>query len=264
MYISVHPNRSRSGKSVGPTAPMSARIDHFFDPAIMRNYQPEYVPVKEYEQKLKHNKARAALVQAATMSLVDPMENPRLEFPKADEGTFKRSLDDAQKAAAKIGPKLEVIFQALKAGERDRPKLVEPRWQAGYDLAMGRILAVKVRTEAYNAMLAKAKSGLKFEKPENDTFVLEPSDEISVGSTLEKMGKQAREYLLRVKTQHSGTPWALLAEAELEEPIGWKWTEKESDVKKQARMPGGGNARPPKDALKKLEKAKPKRPTVKL
>ena len=264
MFISVHPNRTRSGKSMGPPAPMSARIDHFFDPVIMRNYQPEYVSAKEYEQKLKHNKARAALVQAARMSLVDPMDNPRLEFPKADEGTFKRNLDDAQKVAAKIGPKLEILYQTLKQGEKDRAKLLEPRWQAGYDLAMGRLMAVKVRTEAYNAMLAQAKGGLKFKKPESDTYVLEPADEISVGSQLEKLAKQAREYLTRVKTQHAGTPWALLAEAELEEPIGWKWGEKESNAKMQARMGGNGNGNRPSDKLNKLKKSKPKRPSVKL
>ena len=264
MYIAVHPNRVREGKRAGETAAMSARLDYFFDPAIMRNYQPEYVSIKEYEHKLQRNKARAALVKAATMSMVDPMENPRLEFPKADEGTFKRSLDDAQKQAAKIGPKLDVMFQILKEGEKDRSKLIEPRWQAGYDLALGRVLANKVRTESYNAMLAKAKSGLKFEKPESDTFVLKPADEISVGSALEKMAKQARELLTRVKQQHAGTPWGLLAAAELEEPIGWKWGEKVSDVKRQQMAAGGGNGGNPKDQLKNLAKPKPKPPQVKL
>lgn len=263
MYIAIHPNRVREGKRAGATAAMSARLEYFFDPAIMRNYQPEYVSIKEYEQKLQKNKARAALVTAATKSMVDPMENPRLEFPKADEGSFKRSLDEAQKQAAKIGPKLDVLYQILKEGEKDRPKLIEPRWQAGYDLALGRLLAIKVRTEAYNAMLAKAKGGLKFEKPESDTFVLQPADEITVGSALEKMAKQARELLTRVKQQHAGTPWGLLAAAELEEPIGWKWGEKVSDVKRRQQM-GGGNGGNPQDKLKKLEKPKPKPPQVKL
>jgi len=113
-------------------------------------------------------------------------------------------------------------------------------------------------------MLAKAKGGLKFEKPESDTFVLQPADEITVGSALEKMAKQARELLTRVKQQHAGTPWGLLAAAELEEPIGWKWGEKVSDVKRRQQMGGGGNGGNPQDKLKKLEKPKPKPPQVKL
>ena len=49
----------------------------------------------------------------------------------------------------------------LQQGEADREKETVMRWQAGYDLAMGRTLAAKVRTEGYNAMLAAAKRGLK-------------------------------------------------------------------------------------------------------
>ncbi|HVA45562.1 MAG TPA: vWA domain-containing protein [Pirellulales bacterium] len=264
IYFTVHPNRGSSGTRQGDVANMSARLDHFFDPSIMRTYQPDYVSVKEYEQKLAHNKARAALVKAAAQSQVQPMEHPKLEFPKADEASFKRVLDEAQQGAAKLGPKIDLIYQILKEGEKDRGKLTEPRWQAGYDLAMGRLLAVKVRTEAYNAMLAKAKGGLKFQKPDSDTFVLEPADEISVGSATEKMAKQAREYLERVRQQHAGTPWALLAERELKEPIGWKWGEKSMKLELQKRMAANANNKPAKDALKKLEKPKPKRDDVKL
>ncbi|MGH7134762.1 MAG: vWA domain-containing protein, partial [Pirellulales bacterium] len=149
IYFTVHPNRSSTGRRNGDVANMSARLDHFFDPAIMRTYQPDYVSVKEYEQKLAHNTARSALVKAATQSQVQPMEHPKLEFPKTDEAAFKRSLDEAQQTAAKLGPKLDMLYKTLKDGEKDRSRLSEPRWQAGYDLAMGRVLAVKVRTEAY-------------------------------------------------------------------------------------------------------------------
>jgi hypothetical protein len=265
IYFTVHPNRQGSGRRHGDVAAMSARLDHFFDPTVMRTYQPDYVSVKEYEQKLAHNKARLALVKAATQSQLQPMESPRLEFPKTDEAAFKRSLDEAQQVAAKLGPKVDMLFQILKEGEKDRSKLTEPRWQAGFDLAMGRVLAVKVRTEAYNAMLAKAKGGMKFNNPDSDTFLLQPADEISVGSALEKLAKQARENLDRVRRQHAGTPWALLAERELKEPIGWKWGEKSLQLERQRQMAAaGGNNANPQDAVKKMEKPKPKREDVKL
>jgi len=267
IYFAVHPNRhDAEGKGGKQIAVMSSKLEHFFDPAVMRSYQPEYVSIREYEQKLRHNKARLALFEASKLALVGPMENPRLEFPKEDEAGLKRLLDEAQLAAAKLGPKLDALYQTLKQGEKDRAKLTEPRWQAGFDLALGRVLANKVRTESYNMMLAKAKGGLKFEKPGSDTFVLVAANEISVGSATEKLAKQAREYLERVQAQHAGTPWGLLAEAELKEPIGWKWSEKSNDLakKKMAMGGGGGNGAPPKDALKKLEKPKPKREGIKL
>jgi hypothetical protein len=261
IYFTVHPNRNGVGRRKGEVAVMSSRLDYFFDPAIMRSYQPDYVPIKEYEQRLKHNKARAALVQAANASQINPMGNPSLEFPKGDEASFKRSLDEAQQVAAKITPKIDGLYQILKQGEKDRTKLAEPRWRAGYDLAMGRILAVKVRTESYNAMLAKAKSGLKFQKPESDTYVLVPANEISVGSSYEKMAKQAREYLERVRKEHAGTPWALLAERELKEPIGWKWSEKVTNVARprMAQAAPAAPAAPAADAVRRMEKPKPRR-----
>ena len=266
IYFTVHPNRHGAGRRQGEVAAMSARLDHFFDPTVMRTYQPDYVSPQEYKQKLEHNKARLALVKAAEMSMLSPMENPTLEFTKNDEAAFKRSLDQAQQLAAKLGPKIDAIYQVLKQGEKDRAKMSEPRWQAGYDLAMGRVLATKVRTEAYNAMLAKAKTGLKFQNPDSDTWVLSHADEISVGSQLEKMAKQAREYLERVKQRDAGTPWALLAERELKVPIGWKWSEKAVHAERQrmAAAAGAGNNAPPKDGLRKLEKPKPKREDVKL
>ncbi len=48
------------------------------------------------------------------------------------------------------------MYQIIRQGEKGSRETNEPsRWRAGFDLALGRILAVKVRTEAYNIMLAK-------------------------------------------------------------------------------------------------------------
>jgi hypothetical protein len=100
-----------------------------------------------------------------------------------------------------------------------------PRWRAGYDLAIGRVLAAKVRTEAYNAMLAAAKTRLKFEKPENNTWELEAADSLDVGSRLANLADKASMYLKRVVAEHPQTPWAMLAERELSTPLGWRWKE---------------------------------------
>src|SRR5690606_25597635 len=99
-----------------------------------------------------------------------------------------------------------------------------------FDLSMGRVLALKVRTEGYNAMLAKAKQGMRFADAKNDTWELVRDDEISVGSVLEKQAAEARQYLVRVRDEHPNTPWALIAEQELSVPLGWKWREKYTGV----------------------------------
>jgi hypothetical protein len=156
LYFTVHPNR-KSGKKIDAweTAAMSSYISQFFDERIMRNYRPDYVSTTQYYDLLKTNKACAALVEASRFSAITPMENVRLRFPRSDDGQFARDLSTAQREAAILEPKIEALTNILRQGERDRGKITTPRWQAGFDLAMGRALAVKVRTEGYNAMLAR-------------------------------------------------------------------------------------------------------------
>lgn len=207
---------------------MSAKIDQFFDPTVMRHYVPDYLPPTQYQHFVSSNKARLALIQAAQAAAVMPMDNTTFEFRKSedDEAAFKRQLDEAQKAAAYIEPRIDAIYRILKQGEPDRAKIVEPRWRAGFDLAMGRVLAAKVRTESYNQMLAKAKQGIKGKTANANVFTIMPANEISVGSAIEKQARLAREYLERVVREHPNTPWAYLATIDLNHPIGWKWDDR--------------------------------------
>lgn len=230
IYFAVHPSRTLSGRPRTDRSAMAAYLSKFFDPRIMRSYRPDYVPVAEYQQELTRNRAKGALVAAAQFSWTEPMEDVRLVFEKLDEARFAEALSIAQRAAAKIEPRLLQIVGTLRQGEPDRPKLLELRWQAGFDLAMGRSLAHKVRAEGYNAMLAKAKQGMKFEKENSDTWVLQPSDNVTSESVLAKEAEQARAYLQRVVAEHEGTPWAYLAKRELDVPFGWQWREEFRDL----------------------------------
>src|SRR5205085_9005985 len=169
--------------------------------------------------RVTQNKARSALIQAAASSMqVNAIQQAERRFVKRDEAEFSRALSVAQQEAATLEPKINALYSILQQGEADRDKETIPRWQAGYDLAMGRTLAVKVRTETYNAMLAAAKRGLKPANPKNNTFELKPADEISVGSQYIKLADRAKMYLNRVMKEHEGTPWAMLAKRELDDP----------------------------------------------
>jgi hypothetical protein len=229
LYFTVHPNRDKKADP-WETAAMSSYISKFFDERVMRNYRPDYISARQYYELLKSNKACAALVEACRISATTPMENVRLRFPRQDDGQFARDLSTAQREAAKLEPKIDALAAILRQGERDRDKITAPRWQAGFDLAIGRTLAVKVRTEDYNAMLASAKQGLKFKDPKSDTWDLKPSDSVTVSSALAKDAEDAKKYLTRVVTDHKGTPWAMDAEKELRQPLGWEWREAFTDV----------------------------------
>jgi hypothetical protein len=244
IYFSVHPNNALVGGQGGRTELMSSTLAFFFDPNVMRSYRPEYVPFDKYNAKLSQNRACVALVEAAELSQLEPMQNPRLGFPVQNEAQLKRDLDLAQRDAAILEPRLKQLHEVLKRGEADRAKLTNLRWQAGYDLALGRVLAARARTEGYNAMLAKAEQGMQFSDANSDTWALRSSDEVTVGSAIEKMAKQSKELLERVIEQHPETPWALLAKRELRDPIGWKWTEMHTGVN-DPPPPQQNNASPP-------------------
>jgi hypothetical protein len=231
LYFTVHPNR-KMGERIEQwqTAAMASHFSMFFDERVMRNYRPDYLPTEDYYKLVKSNAAHTALVQASQLSATTPMEDVRLRFPRVDDAQFARDLSNAQRNAAKLEPKTNALVAILRQGERDRGKLTTPRLQAGFDLAIGRALAVNARTEAYNAILAEAKQGLKFKNEQSDTWELKPSNNVTVSSALAKDAEDAKKYLERVVTEHPGTPWALEAAQELRQPIGWEWSESFTDV----------------------------------
>ncbi len=265
IYFAVHPNRNVNREvSRNETAEFSSYLKYFFDPQIMRRYRPDYVAPEEYLRRAQSNRARAALLNAAQKSWVATMEDPELRFVKRSEAELANALSEAQKGAAKLEPVLLDLYETLRAGEEDRTRETSPRWQAGYDLAMGRVLAAMVRTQAYNAMLAQAKRGMAFKNGENNTWVLVPSSDITVDSRLSKAAEKATEYLQRVIDEHPDTPWALLARRELDSPIGWTWNEEFVDLTPRPAGGGGNNNNPRDDVRRKIERGPAKRPVPKL
>jgi len=268
IYFSVHGNR-RTDRDVRDwqTKDYASYLRRFFDPATMRAYQPDYVSVDEYLRRAKASPMRATLVKAAATDWGSGIEAPRTRFVKRDEGSFVNQLSEAQKAAAVLEPRLNRLFTMLETGESARDKELTLRWQAGYDLAYGRALAAKVRTEAYNIMLAQAKQGMKFKSGENNTWILRPSDEMELSSGITKHASKARTLLHRVAEEHGGTPWSYLAELELKLPIGWKWVESFTDLSPRERRAtnNNNNNRPPRNDQKRmLERPKQRRPLPKL
>ena len=264
IYFRVHPNSGERGRVTNQmVAPMASQIRYFFDPDVMQAYQPDYVSAAKLQQDIAANSAKSALVEAARSTEIQPMESPVMTFPRRDEPSLAALLSDAQKGAAKAQPRIDALHATLVAGAAGRDAIKERRWQAGYDLALGRVLAAKVRTDAYNQMLAQAKLGMKFQDEKNDTWQLEPSDEVTVGSQTEKLARQAKELLERVASEHTGTPWAQIAATELRTPLGYRWTERFTGVNTPQMADGGNNnnvpAAPADDQKRKLGPPKPKR-----
>lgn len=271
IYFAVHPNRTTARRvKKWETKNYSAHLQYFYEPDIMRRYRPDYVSAQTYKMRVSDNKARRALVTAAQFTTTGQLESPVLRFEKLDEARFVRSVSTAQQGSALITPAVNRLYEMLRSGESERPEEVSPRWQAGYDLAMGRAIAAKVRAESYNAMLALIKTKLKFDPPknkdtpQNNTWILEPADVIETGSQDAKLLAKAKMYLNRVVDEHEGTPWAMLAKRELETPIGWKWSQAYTEPPKprERQNNNNNNDRPmakPKDNMMPKTKRPPPR-----
>ncbi len=197
-----------------------------FDPQTMRRYAPDNMTAEEYQKLLAGNAACRALTEASQLSQLQLLAFPDQEFVKQSEAQLTTLLAKAQQVAAKLEPAIIQLHETLQQGEKDRDAVTAPRWQAGYDLAMGRACAARARIEGYNAMLAAIKRGRKFENDGSTTWVLQSSETIDASSALRRLIDDAKRYLQRVVDEHPGTPWALIAERELMMPIGWEWTER--------------------------------------
>ena len=216
---------------------------HRFDPQIMRNYAPDYRPIPVLEADVKKNKAKWALVESSEFSKVQNLPLPRLEFPAENDNVLRTAIGEAQRPVADLDYRLNELQVRLEQGEKDRAKVAEARWQAAYDLAMGRVLALRVRTYGYNLMLAEMKvNPKKFEKAGSNRWRLVASNHVSSGQAVKKMAARASEYLNRVIDQHSGTPWQIMAEREKSAPLGWEWKE-ETYTAPDPRQMGDGNAK---------------------
>ncbi len=207
-------------------APGGGERDFEFDPKLRPRYAPEYLSQSEYDELLQANAARRAVVEAAKLPHTPAAKELVYEFDGTDEPKLKRALTDAQKQVARLEPSLQARYARLEPGQRDRAKLTRPRWRAAYDLAWGRALAARARVEGYNAVLAQLKLGRKFAREGSTLWVLSPSDSLEVGTEYENLVRGAKTTLQRVIDEHPGTPWARLAQLELQAKLGWEWTER--------------------------------------
>lgn len=197
-----------------------------FDPYVMRNYAPDYRPIRQLELDFKKNKAKMALVAAAEKTKLDQIAEPKLEFPHNNDNELREAVTEAQKPLAVLDYKLNELEQMLAAGEKDREKITDVRWQAAYDLAYGRVLAMRARAFGYNSILSEMKLTPKtFTKKGYNQWQLVPSKTITGTPDVKKKAAKAAVLLKRIIDDHPDTPWAVIAERELSSPMGWEWKE---------------------------------------
>lgn len=264
IYFAVHPNRNTNMVSKKQIAPLSSYISIFFDQNTMNKYSPDYRSLLLQNKEIQNNKIKIALLQACQIP-INITYDQKMNFIAFNEGDFVEQLNDAQKFSAKIEPKLDQVYNILKSVEAGAKNLTEKRWIVSYNLAMGRILATKCRIELYNLMLAEAKSGLKKKDTKSNTWSIEYSDNfIAKSSTLQKNYDSAIKYLKSIIDNFPNTPWAYIAKAEIDTPMGYKWIEGYKEPPKSMSGGNNNNPIPRKDDEKKKLEHKPQRNITKI
>ncbi len=201
-----------------------------FDKEIMLNYSPDYRPRRLAEEEVRKNAAKSALVSTAELTYkegggVRNLPVPTMVFGAYNDNVLRTEIVEAQKPVAAVDYELKRLLSGLESAEKDREKIREPRWRAAYDLAMGRLLALRARYFGYNNMLAVMRSTPKtFTQPNSNEWRLAPSEQVD-SIDVKKISEKAKKYLQRVVDEHPGTPWAKLAENELRMDMGWSWRE---------------------------------------
>lgn len=236
-----------------------------YDPAIMRNYMPDYRPVRTIETEIRKNPAMASLVEASTRALIANIRLPATQFDAPNDNVLREQLTAAQKPLAELDYKLREMHQLLDAGSKGREAIKDQRWQASYDLALGRVLAMRVRAYGYNSMAAAMKSSPKsFENKDSNEWHMDPSDDIATGPQVRKMADMAKELLEGIVQKHPGTPWATLAKQELDQPFGWAWREGVNERLRAMSGEAGEEARLLFEEEERMREERAKKPRPKL
>lgn len=227
-----------------------------FPQDVMRRYAPFYGPLPLYDRQLARNRAKLALTKAAALSLKGPIPQPQLRFQANTETVLRQQISLAQRPLAVLNFRLNEMLPIMLEGEKDRPKLKEDRWRAAFDLAMGRLLATKVRAFGYQSVVAQmSRAPLTFKTPGDNMWRLVPSRNWeSYEPQVKKLAQKAEIYLKRVIDEHPDTPWALLAEHELGIEMGWEWREGRMVIPRR-RTAG---KQPPNDPNRMRKKQRPR------
>jgi hypothetical protein len=188
----------------------------------LRPYAPDYRSAAEIMEELRYFPLRQMVLVSVdvTRSKTPPIP-PKMDYQYIGAPRLRRILGQQEfllrdeqafleTALAPFGPKgREDLYQAESS----------PRWRAWYDLTYGRLLAQSVRYAEARALflLLSQPGGI----PDNANCVdFAPSARILAGKQSQERAREAERLLRRCLEKNPKTPWAYLAQRELDHPLG--------------------------------------------
>ncbi|MBI1310935.1 hypothetical protein GC176_06465 [bacterium] len=191
---------------------------HFARAAVAK-CMPDRNSLAEQQRGIEANAARRALVEAAQVFSRNYAWQPWTMFRADTPSTLRAELAEAQKTVAVLDDRLAQAEKTLRAGLDDHDQLTGTRWQAAFDLALGRVLACRARLDSLKSELARMKaSPAEFENTENNTWSVRSVKDATTDRNQQAV--LAITLLKRVATNFPGTPFTFIAEAGLRLEVG--------------------------------------------
>jgi hypothetical protein len=199
--------------------------------ATLKEYVPDYESRTAYFERIRRSELRTALVEiiGATQGF-----GFREHFPVAPDQLGEAVLAAGQEAEARLSSLL-LIEKKLRSLEKLRDREPEKRWQAAYDLMLAQIVTYQVKAYEYRAclleMVGLARKGkLRPSQQPTPQLVVEwaighSRDRKAPKAETEKKYADAERLLKQVIERHPKTPWADLAQDEIDRGFGCQWGE---------------------------------------
>jgi len=206
----------------------------------MRRYLPDYESAEDYIRRVQASPLRTAVssavqrtyqkvnIQPPIMSFVISRSDRypyTITYAYQSPAAFRALLFDElprQEQLAAIGSKaIEYALEVFGKDGLEDEYFSErsPRWRAWYNLTRGRLLAMSVRHLEYLLTCQQVRKP-GFLNLDTNRITFHPVPEYKAGDMIEQRAKEAFRLLDRCRKENADTPWALLAQWELDHALG--------------------------------------------
>jgi len=197
-----------------------------FPRAVMRAYTPSYDSLADQQKSVKTNQLRRTLAECAADTRQTIPSSPHFSIRADSRTTARVELADAQKTLVTIHDLATSSVSKLKLCADGHSPNTDQRLQAAFDLAYGRAMLQAVRARELNHAWAERRlAPTEFHNTSSNTWHLLAAPTREPLAANRDVATRGTALLRRVTAQHPNTPFAYIAQAELDRGTGWRWEE---------------------------------------
>ena len=203
-----------------------------FDPARMREYRPDWVPREQYEKQIAHSPLRQAVLNAALITQRQRLPGmPGLYFPPADALRSSRTPWPPTRPSPS-GP----LTPWMRPSARSPPSPSSATCRYLPPMA-GPLRPDPQAAPGHEGPLLRVQHGLRTHEERRTQVHQTPGPyawrlyvpELE-GHSVQREGRRRAQggrgpHSAASVDEHPATPWALLAQREIKDPLGFKWVE---------------------------------------